>query len=183
MIKYLFMLTFVFIGCNTSTKTTQDTFIDDNRTAIVFSQHIDMCNKTPNDMFCVTTESLWDVQPTKEYALNLAVIMYENTEYNATREWYHNDDVHQELVGDCEDIAMTIIAHMVHDGTNTKYLQLGYELTSETTAHIFVIVDSIDYGKIHIDYPNSGYAVGRYNWYMDMNDTSTLKWKDGNIDE
>ena len=90
--KYLVLFALIFSGCS------------DYK-----SDHAEMCNVEPESMFCKNSPSVGDIRPTKEYALTLAREIRRNTEYLDTLKWYYNDTVYEYFLGDCEDIAMTLV--------------------------------------------------------------------------
>ena len=133
-------------------------------------------------MFCVNTESTGDIQPTLAYTMNVLKEMNSNFKYTYNDKWIYNNNIHEQLNGDCEDIASTMIAHMVDDGIDKKYLHLVYRKTSETEAHMFLAVDTIDEGLRHLDYANSGYPIEpQINFHMRMDNVGIYKWVKGNI--
>ena len=183
----LVSLSLVFIGCDGTgsedpiPQQAVNTYVDDNYTMLVFKEHSIMCFNKPYSIFCINSPSTGDIQPTKEYVMGITNELASNQTYTNTIPWYYNNTVYEDLEGDCEDTAMTLVKHMVDDGIDKKYLSLAYQLTSETTAHIFVAVDTVDYGMIHIDYRNSGYTIERINWHMLMTNVGISKWVKGDI--
>lgn len=180
----LLVLSLLLTGCYSSIKYGYLSYVEDNINKLVLSNHKTFCEENPEDMFCKNDISIGDIQPTQAYALGLAKTMFNNTSYKVTDRWYHNKTVYEHLTGDCEDVAMTIVNHMIDDGIDRKYIVLVYRMTSETTAHMFVAVNTIDAGWIHIDYENSGYPLeDRINHHMLMTDVGVYKWIKGNIVE
>ena len=106
--------------------------------------------------------------------------MNSNFTYIADDTWHYNQSVESLLRGDCEDIASTMAQHMINEGIGTQYLYLVYRKTSETTAHMFLAVDTSDEGLLHLDYANSGYPIeDNINFYLPLDDVSV--WVKGNI--
>jgi len=182
MFKWFIIVALLLTGCQLENKTYNTPFIEMNATNIDMKEHKDFCIKNTGDMFCKNAPSVGDIKPSKKYAVNIANIMKLNNKYQVSNEWHHNTTVYEELIGDCEDTAMTIINHMVNEGIDKKYLYLVYRLTSETTAHMFVAVDT-DEGLLHIDLGNgNGKPLEEnINFYMPMTDVGVNKWIKGNI--
>ena len=156
-------------------------FIPDGYSSLVMGGHVDMCNELPESIFCIESPSVGDIQPTKAYAVELANILFIHTDYVVTNEWYYNYTVYEDLRGDCEDVAMTIVQHMVDEGIDKKYLHLVWYKTEEGS-HLFVAVDTVDAGLIHIDYQDSGGPIEpEINWHMRMDNPGVDKWVKGNI--
>ena len=142
--------------------------------------HLLMCYNNPTSIFCENFESAGKIRPTRDYAINVANDL--NLNYLDTLDWYYNNNIHDELIGDCEDVAMTIINHMISDGIDKKFLHLVYLITfNGDSAHVFVAVDTIDSGIIHIDYPGSGYPIEQINYHMRMDNSGTFNWIKGNM--
>ena len=141
-----------------------------------------MCKENPDSIFCKTTETVGDIQRTRAYARTVAIKLSKNHTFKNTYDWYYNDTVYWELEGDCEDVAMTLCKHMVDNGADIKHLYLAYKLTDGgASAHVFLAVDTVDNGIIHIDGANSGYAIERINWYMPLSNAGVNEWIKGNI--
>ncbi len=168
-------------GCD-GTPTYNTPFIEVKQDTAYMTDYYNFCDESPDDMFCKNQPSIGDIKPTRKYAVSVSNTMKLNNEYIVTDEWYHNQTVHEELIGDCEDTAMTIIAHMVNEGMDKKYLYLVCRMTSETTAHMFVAVKT-DEGMIHIDAEegNGKPLEENINFYMPMTDVGVNKWIKGNI--
>lgn len=184
--KYLILASLLLIGCGSESTTISVTpqveYVDDNYTNIRMTEHVDMCIELPKSIFCVNSDSIGDVHPTKQYVMGLALELADNSIYKATVEWYYNDTVYEDLEGDCEDTTMTLIQHMVDEGVDKKHLSLAYQLTGAgDTAHMFVAVNTVDFGMIHLDYPSSGYPIERINYHMKMTDVGIDKWEKGDI--
>lgn len=172
----------LMVGCKKQTDYRNVEFIEMNQTRMVSQEHIELCERKPESIFCVNSPSTGDIQPTKEYAMKILLEMNSNFEYTHNDKWIYNDTVHEYLEGDCEDITSTMAKHMIDDGIGKKYLSLAYRLTSEKTAHLFLAVETSDAGILHLDYSNSGYPIEeRINFHMKMTDVGLYKWIKGNI--
>ena len=179
--KILLILVVLFVGCKEDLSYGTP-YIEDNMTNIVFKGHIDMCYERPTSIFCEDSVLTGDTRPTMAYAVSIANRLDDNTRYEISDNWHYNYTVDEYLIGDCEDVAMTIVQHMVDEGIDKKYLSLVYRLISTTEAHMFVAVDTIDKGLIHIDYADSGKAIEEeINFHMPIDNVGVYRWIKGNI--
>jgi len=157
-------------------------FIKMEQETIVLTEHIELCKINPNSIFCRTTKDIGDIRPTKQYTLEVLHEMNNNFKYTANSIWIYNNNIYEYLKGDCEDIASTMAQHMVNEGVATKYLSLVYRKISNTSAHIFLAVDTVDAGLLHLDYDNSGYPIEpEINYHMVLSNAGVNKWIKGNI--
>lgn len=138
------------------------------------TEHKELCSRD-NGMFCVNTEPLGNEQPTSRYAYDILNEMLLNFTYFDNNSWIYNDNIYEELVGDCEDIASTMAQHMVNDGVDPKYLYFGYIYNNEGN-HLFLMVDTIDKGVVYLYY-----FSGEVAYHMPLNDVGVYKWREGNI--
>ena len=181
MFKILILFLLLLVGCKQDLSYNTP-YIEDNRTSVVFKGHIDMCYEIPTSIFCEDSPSVGDTRPTMAYAVTIANRLDNNTRYEISDNWHYNYTVDEYLIGDCEDVAMTIIQHMVDEGIDKKHLHLVYRLVSTTEAHMFVAVDTIDRGLIHIDYAGSGGPIEeQINFHMRMDNVGVYRWIKGNI--
>lgn len=157
-------------------------FVEMNATKMVNGEHIELCRAKPNSVFCKNSPSIGDIQPTREYALDVLRKMNKNFKYKVDNTWNYNDTVHEYLKGDCEDIASTMAKHMIDDGIDKKYLAIAYREIENNYGHVFLVVQTSDEGRLHLDYENSGYPLEpRINFHMRMDDVGIHKWIKGNI--
>ena len=179
-VSIIIWIAIALTGCKESVQTYDTPFIEMEQSTLILPYQVEFCKYNPDDMFCNTKESIGDIRPTKEYATELGYTMARNNDYKLTNEWYYNDTVYETLIGDCTNSALTIVKHMFDDGIDMKYVYLVYRLTSETTAHMFVAVDTED-GLIHIDAEEgNGLPIEeQINFHLPMTDVS--KWIKGNI--
>jgi predicted transglutaminase-like cysteine proteinase len=108
--------------------------------------------------------------------------MNDHFKYYSDSIWHYNQSVYEYLKGDCEDIASTMAQHMINEGIGKEYLYLVYRKTSETTAHMFLAVDTSDKGLLHLDYDNSGYPIeDEINFHLALDNVGVYSWVKGNI--
>ena len=180
--KILILLSFFLIGCSDNTHWGNEPFVEMDSSSMINGEQTVLCERKPESIFCSSTDSTGDIQPTSEYARDILLEMNSNFKYKADSTWHYNDNVHEYLKGDCEDIASTMAKHMIEDGVGPKYLHLAYRKISETEGHLFLAVDTIDRGMLHLDYSNSGYPIEpKINFHMRMDDVGVHKWVKGNI--
>ncbi len=180
--KYLFVIfiSMMLIGCY-EVESYNTPFVNDNIEKIAFKGQIEMCKEKPNSIFCENTPTIGDIKPTQRYSILLANELDTNTYYKVSDSWHYNETIYNYLIGDCEDVAMTLINHMVEDGIDKKYLYLVYRLVGDHEAHMFVAVDT-EVGLIHLDYKNSGKPIEeQINHYMPMSNAGVNNWIKGNI--
>lgn len=164
-------LLFAFSGCK-------------ENDGLIMEEQVELCKKKPSSIFCTTPETIGNIEPTKEYAMEVLRTMNKNYTPKLNDSWIYNDNVYEELVGDCEDIASTMAAHMINDGIDTKYLSLAYKTKDGKNGHIFLAVETSGSGILHLDYINSGYPIeANINFHMRMNSTGVSKWVKGNVSE
>ena len=157
-------------------------FVEMNETKIVNGEHVELCKTKPKSIFCESSPNIGDIHPTREYALYILAEMNRNFKYKVDNTWHYNDTVYEYLKGDCEDIASTMAKHMINDGVDKKYLSIVYRELENNYGHVFLAVDTIDAGLLHLDYANSGYPIEpRINFHMRMDDVGIYKWVKGNI--
>ena len=175
-------LIIVLNGCDSRTTYEEHGFIEDGKSSIYFYGHKDLCKTQPDDMLCKTDISIGDIKPTREYALEILNEMNSNFRYKGEDGdiWVYNSSIHENLVGDCEDIAMTMIHHMIEDGIDRKHIIMATELWSDNVWHIFVGLNT-DEGWLHLDYYGSGVPMSRTNYYMKMTDVGVYKWIKGSV--
>jgi len=182
MVKYIIFIALFFIGCSEQTVWGDKPFIEMEQENMRSAEHIELCERKPSSMFCKTVTSIGDIQPTKEYTIRVLKEMNSNFKYVVNFRWAYNTSIYEHLEGDCEDIASTMAYYMINDGIDTKYLHLAYRKISDTEAHLFLAVDTIDAGLLHVDYSNSGYPIEpRINFHMRMDNPGVDKWVKGNI--
>lgn len=174
------LITLILVGCNKETIADKP-FVDMNSTAISINEQVKMCSLNPESIFCTTTSSVGDIQPTRKYAIETLIEMNSNFKYQIDDVWKYNYTVYEDLVGDCEDIASTMAQHMVNDGIDKKYLHLAFRKIEDGTFHVFLAVNTVDAGMLHLDYSNSGYPIERINFHMRMDDAGVDKWVKGDI--
>jgi predicted transglutaminase-like cysteine proteinase len=177
----IMILISVLIGCAEEETVYGDLpFIEMEQSTIVLSEQTELCEKVPESVFCTDTKDIGYEQPSYDYAIEVLKEMNANFTYVADDTWHYNQTVSEHLRGDCEDIASTMAMHMINDGIGKEYLYLVYRKTSETTAHIFLAVNTYDVGLIHLDYGNSGYPIEpQINFHLPLDDVSV--WIKGNI--
>ena len=181
MIKYIIPLLFL-AGCENNTIWGDIPFIESEKNKLLLGEHTALCKKRPTSIFCKNSISVGDIIPTREYALNVLKEMNLNFKYKENDSWIYNNTVYEYLKGDCEDIASTMAKHMIDDGIGKEYLYLVYRLTGEKTAHMFLAVDTLDAGLLHLDYSNSGYKIEpKINFYLPMTNVGIYSWIKGNI--
>lgn len=157
-------------------------FIEMEQNTMWIVEHQELCDRQPDSAFCQNSPSIGDIQPTRAYALEVLYEMNSNFKYCVNDSWIYNQTAHEDLCGDCEDIASTMEQHMENDGIGKEYLYLVYRKLSETSGHMFLAVDTIDAGLLHLDYANSGYPIEpQINFHMPMTDVGVHKWIKGNI--
>lgn len=156
-------------------------FIDDNWTKIQHKEQVNMCNQLPDSMFCKDLPTIGDIQPTEEYIRRVARKLKQNTKYVVSDDWHYTETVYEYQERDCEDEAMTMVHHMVDNGIDKKYLHLAYILLPNDTAHIFVAVNTIDKGLLHMDLSTVKPIEPRINWHMRMDNAGVDTWIKGNI--
>lgn len=178
-ISFAFLL-FLLIGCK-ETPTYATEFIDDNWTKIRHSDQVYMCNQLPDSIFCQNSPTTGDIQPTEKYVKNIVSKLKPNTKYVVSDNWHYTETVYEYQERDCEDEAMTMVHHMVDDGIDKKYLFLVYILMPNNTAHVFVGVDTVDKGLLHMDLSIVTPIEPKINWHMRMDDAGVEKWVKGNI--
>ena len=178
--KYI-LFALILVGCGeTEINYGSLPFIEMEQSTITISEQKELCKMKPESIFCTTTEDVGDVQPNSTYALYVLRLMNQNFKYYADDYWHYNQSISERLKGDCEDIASTMAQHMINDGVGTQYLYLVYRRTSETTAHMFLAVDTSDKGLLHLDYANSGYPIEpQINYHLPLDNVSV--WIKGNI--
>ena len=178
-ISILIWIAIALTGCE-SVQTYDTPFIEMEQSTMTLGAQREFCKANPDDMFCTTPTSIGDSIPTKEYATKIGYTMARNNLYKSTYEWYYNDTVYEKLIGDCSNSALTIVKQMYEDGIDMQYVYLVYRMTSETTAHLFVAVDTED-GILHIDAEEgNGLPIEeQINFHLPMTDVS--KWIKGNI--
>ena len=185
MIKFYMILissVFLLIGCGEKENIVWGylPFIEMDQSHVVLKEQTQLCKDNPESIFCSTTCGVGHDKPTSEYTLGVLREMNSNFTYIADDTWHYNQSVESLLRGDCEDIASTMAQHMINEGIGTQYLYLVYRKTSETTAHMFLAVDTSDEGLLHLDYANSGYPIeDNINFYLPLDDVSV--WVKGNI--
>lgn len=184
-IKKIILLTlsiFLLNGCKPLTDYRNVSYIEMEVSTVKIKEHVDLCNRKPNSMFCTNHPSIGDIQPTKAYAMEILLEMNSHFDYKADDYWKYNDNVYEYLEGDCEDIASTMATHMINDGIDKKYLSIAFRKIDDTTYHVFLAVQTSDAGILHLDYSNSGYPIEpRINFHMKMTDVGIDKWVKGNI--
>lgn len=183
--RHMILIVLLLVGCgevNNNTDWASVPYVDDNYTHLTLKGHRTLCNELPESEFCWSDDSISDIQPTQQYCINLAKGLDTNLKYVVTDEWYYNHTIYQRLVGDCEDVAMTLAKHMIDDGIDKKHIVMVYRLTGETSAHIFLAINTSDAGWIHLDYANSGGLLEpQINHHMLLTDAGVYKWIKGNI--
>lgn len=177
------MVALLLVGCGNNTTIYGDLpFIEIESDNIYAIEHIELCERKPESIFCKQSPSIGDIRPSRKYTLEILREMNSNFTYTSNDVWIYNDTVYEDLRGDCEDIASTMAKHMIDDGIGKEWLYLAYRKISETEAHLFLAVDTIDAGLLHLDYANSGYPIEpRINFHMKMTDPGVYKWIKGNI--
>ena len=179
--KYLILASFILLGCG-KVDTYDLPFIDDNYTSVMFKGQVDMCDRQPDSMFCSDQPTIGDIQPTGDYLIGIVDRLLDNTTYKVSDDWHYAGSVDIHMVRDCEDEAMEMINTMVEEGIDKKYLFLVYQLTSETSAHMFIGVKTIDKGLRHMDLNTVHAPIEKQiNWHMRMDDAGVRKWIKGNI--
>lgn len=182
--KSLLLLSILLLsGCDWGKVQTYNLpFIEDGYTFFYPTNQKIMCDNMPNSIFCKDSLTIGDIQPTRDYVLNLVRTLDKNADYKVTDEWYYNHTVYEYLLGDCEDETMTLGKHMIDDGIDKKYLHLVWYLTSETSSHLFLAVDTIDAGMLHVDINTGAEPIEpQINWHMRMDNAGIYKWIKGNI--
>lgn len=170
------------IGCNKYTDYRDIPFVKDNIDSIYSPEHIELCSNNPCSIFCTNSASIGDIHPTKEYVISVLEEMNSNFTYKIDSTWHYNDSIYEHLKGDCEDITSTMIQHMVNDGVDKKHLYIAFRFLDDNNSHVFLAVDTIDSGLLHLDYANSGYPIEEnINFHMKMTDVGIYKWIKGNI--
>ena len=182
--KYLLLLFALLVnGCDWGKVDTYNKpYYEDNYTSYnPINQQI-MCNNLPESMFCSNLPSIGEIQPTYAYGLGIVKTLRKHTKYKISDDWHYTETVYEFQVRDCEDEAMTMIHHMVDEGIDKKYLYLVYQLWSKTEAHMFIAINTVDMGMMHMDI-NTGLAPieVQINWHMPMNNAGTQTWIKGNI--
>lgn len=181
--KMWLLLLLILSGCKSNITDYRDVdFIDKNTSSIYSIEHSELCARKKDSIFCVNSESIGDIKPTKKYALNILKTMNNNFTYTNNEKWIYNNTVYEHLNGDCEDIVSTMIQHMIDDGIDKKYLFIAFRYLENNTSHVFLAIDTIDGGMLHLDYGNSGYPIEpNINFHMRMDDVGIYKWIKGNI--
>ena len=157
-------------------------FVEMEQETIVISEQVELCKSKPDSIFCKTAPTIGDIKPTLDYTLEILKEMNNNFTYTADDTWHYNDNVYEYLKGDCEDIASTMAMQFYNDGVDTQHLYLVYRRISDTEAHLFLAVDTVDGGLRHLDYANSGYPIEEnINYYMALDNAGINKWIKGNI--
>ena len=170
----------LLVGCNKETIGDKPC-IEMQDTELLISEQVKMCELNPTSIFCTTTPSVGDIQPTKKYALETLCEMNSNFTYKIDDTWHYNQTVFEELEGDCENIASTMAQDMVNDGIDKKYLHLALRKLDDGEFHLFLAVDTVDAGMLHLDYYESGYPIERINFHMRLDDAGVDKWIKGDI--
>lgn len=172
----------IIIGCSSKTDYRDIKFIEMSEDNIYLKEHLELCNIKPNSEFCIKSESIGDIQPTREYVISVLKEMNSNFKYSVDDTWHYNDTIYEYLIGDCEDIASTMSKYMIDEGIDKKYLFLAYRKISETEAHVFLAVETSDAGLLHLDYANSGYPIEpQINFHMRLDNAGVYNWVKGNI--
>ena len=184
MIKFYTVLIcslWLFVGCGKENIVWGDLpFIEMDQSYIYLDEQRELCKEKPESIFCATADSIGHEKPSSEYVLGILRTMNLNFTYKEDDTWHYNDSVAVRLRGDCEDISSTMAKYLYLKGIGLEYMYLGYRLTSETSAHIFLIVNTWDKGLLHLDYANSGYPLeDNINFYLPLADVSV--WVKGNI--
>ena len=173
----------MMVGCTEEENWGDKPFVDMEETSMYFSEHKELCERIPDSIFCKNFTPIGDIEPTREYALQILQEMNSNFKYESDDTWHYNDTVYEYLRGDCEDIASTMAKHMIDDGIAPQSLALVYRKISDTEAHLFLAVKTSDAGILHLDYANSGYQIEpNINFHMIMSDVGVNKWIKGNIE-
>lgn len=180
--RLLLIFTLLLGGCDWGYVNTYDLpFVEDGYTKYVNGNQIKMCNELPDSMFCSNLPTIGDIKPTPEYARNIVHTLRKNNKYEISDDWHYTETVYEFQVRDCEDEAMTMIHHMVDEGIDKKYLFLVYQLTSATSAHLFVGIDTTE-GLMHMDISTVLAPIEeRINWHMRMDNAGIYTWIKGNI--
>lgn len=139
----------------------------------------DMCNREPDSVMC-SNQKVTGIDLGKTYLRESRGELYKSWTpktdkelYGEAEYWTHNETIHEEILGDCEDVSMTFISQLILDGFSADRIKLVLSGTDGEVKHAYVRV-SLEDGKEFTAFWNARYKdisymqldnVGRFTKY------------------
>lgn len=153
-------VTMLLVGCGESPRTIVEESTEfSNRKQDILASIADVCGREDavvckNNPITTHPPDLIEVTLRTREMLENLVYVTDNEQYNTIDYWHDGVSTSVELVGDCEDAAMTLLHQLITDGVSSETLGLLLTKSEDSTVFhmsVVVLIDGEEYGFLASD--------------------------------